>query len=109
MPITIAILPQYKLQENVGSDRSWVWSCPDFAEDQPTDEVFAIRFANSENAQAFKQQFESAQKANEPLFKSANADQLEKKLENLSVSEKKEGTEDKKESTEEKKTEEQTK
>lgn len=96
MPITIAILPQVKLQENVGSDRSWVWTTPDSAEDQPTDEVFAIRFANSENAQAFKQQFESAQKANEPLFKVPANTELEQKLENLSVSEKKEGTEAKK-------------
>lgn len=90
------ILPQYKLQENVGSDRSWVWSCPDFAEDQPTDEVFAIRFANSENAQAFKQHFESAQKENESVFKPGTTEQIEKKLESLSVNEKKEAADDKK-------------
>ncbi len=39
-----------RLEENVGSDRSWVWTCPaDFADEEPRPEVFAIRFANSES------------------------------------------------------------
>lgn len=58
------ILPEFKLKPNVGSDRSWVWTCPaDLAEDDgPTEETFAIRFANAENANLFKDAFEEAQK-----------------------------------------------
>jgi len=55
--------PLMKLEVNVGSDRSWMWSCPsDFAEEEPKEELFAIRFANSENAQKFKEKFEECQK-----------------------------------------------
>ncbi|KAI6047102.1 RanBP1 domain-containing protein [Pisolithus marmoratus] len=53
------------LQPNVGSDRSWVWKVTaDYAENPPTAETLAIRFANSENALEFKKHFERAQKAN---------------------------------------------
>eukprot|EP01120_Amphizonella_sp_Union-15-10_P007766 TRINITY_DN2664_c0_g1_i1.p1 TRINITY_DN2664_c0_g1~~TRINITY_DN2664_c0_g1_i1.p1 ORF type:complete len:217 (-),score=60.12 TRINITY_DN2664_c0_g1_i1:138-788(-) len=52
-----------KLEPNIGSDRSWVYTCPaDFADEEAKEEVFAIRFANSENALAFKDAFEKAQK-----------------------------------------------
>lgn len=38
-----------KLQPNIGSDRSWVWSViADFSENPPTSETLAIRFANSD-------------------------------------------------------------
>jgi len=43
------VSPQLKLEENVGSDRSWVWSTVDHSEDTPTKEALAIRFANSES------------------------------------------------------------
>ncbi|CEP16693.1 hypothetical protein [Parasitella parasitica] len=57
-----------KLAPNVGSDRAWVWKAVgDFAEDQPSDETLAIRFANSENANLFKEAFENAIKNNEQL------------------------------------------
>jgi len=55
------ISPAITLQENAGSDRSWVWTVMDFAEEPPTRETLAIRFANSENAQKFKQEFERCQ------------------------------------------------
>jgi Ran-binding protein 1 len=55
------ISPAITLQENAGSDRSWVWTVMDFAEDPATRETLAIRFANSENAQKFKQEFERCQ------------------------------------------------
>jgi len=62
------ILPVYKLQENIGSDRSWVWTCPhDFADEEQKEEVFAIRFANTENAQKFKAKFEECQQMNKKL------------------------------------------
>ena len=69
-----------RLEENVGSDRSWVWTCQaDFADEEPKQEVFAIRFANSESnyhplyldAQEFKTHFESAKKEMEGIVGSA--------------------------------------
>ena len=71
-----------RLQPNIGSDRSWVWKVPaDYAEEAPTAETLAIRFANAESefyslpsivililcsldAQSFKDAFEEAQKTN---------------------------------------------
>ncbi|TFK74427.1 hypothetical protein BDN72DRAFT_759824 [Pluteus cervinus] len=54
-----------KLQPNIGSDRSWVWRvAADFAENPPTSETLAIRFANPDNAEQFKTAFEEAQKNN---------------------------------------------
>lgn len=39
-----------KLQPNIGSDRSWVWKVgADYAENPPTPETLAIRFANSDS------------------------------------------------------------
>merc|ERR1719240_695783 len=55
--------PSIALKENAGSDRSWVWQCADFSEEKTELSVLAIRFANSENALKFKEEFESGQKA----------------------------------------------
>jgi len=88
------ILPVFKLQENVGSDRSWVWTCPnDFADEEPKEEVFAIRFANTENAQKFKTKFEEAQDLMRKLEESGadlSSEAVEKELKKLSVSDGKE-------------------
>ena len=51
-----------ELKENAGSDRSWVWQCNDFSEEKAEVSVLAIRFANSENAAKFKEEFESGKK-----------------------------------------------
>ncbi|SJX62771.1 probable YRB1-ran-specific GTPase-activating protein [Sporisorium reilianum f. sp. reilianum] len=60
-----------KLSPNVGSDRSWVYNvAADVADGEPTAETLAIRFANSENANAFKDAFELAQKKNAGTTKS---------------------------------------
>ena len=54
-----------KLSPNVGSDRSWVYNvAADVADGEATAETLAIRFANSENANGFKEAFEQAQKKN---------------------------------------------
>ena len=45
-----AIDPRIELKPNVGSDRSWIWSAVDFSEGELEEKVFALRFANSENA-----------------------------------------------------------
>merc|ERR1712071_710199 len=54
-----------KLAPNLGSDRAWVWNVSaDYSEGEPTAETLAIRFANSDNAKAFKDEFEKAQESN---------------------------------------------
>ena len=54
-----------KLQPNVGSDRSWVYNVTaDVSDGEPAAETLAIRFANSENAELFKKEFQNAQEAN---------------------------------------------
>ncbi|PYI11116.1 putative Ran-specific GTPase-activating protein 1 [Aspergillus sclerotiicarbonarius CBS 121057] len=63
------IVPDMKLSPNVGSDRSWVWNAAaDVSEGEPEAQTLAIRFANSENANLFKDAFEKAQQENEKLL-----------------------------------------
>ncbi|KAG9234789.1 RanBP1 domain-containing protein [Amylocarpus encephaloides] len=64
------IVPEMKLSPNVGSDRSWVWNAAaDVSEGEPEAQTLAIRFANSENANLFKEAFIKAQQDNEVFFK----------------------------------------
>lgn len=63
-----AIDPRIKLEPNVGSDRSWVWSAFDFAEGDLTETVFALRFADSDIAQDFKKNFLECQTEMEKLL-----------------------------------------
>jgi len=73
-----AITADMKLQPNVGSDRSWVWKvAADYSEQEPTSETLAIRFANAENAQAFKTEFEKAQILNSNNGKESNQQDVE--------------------------------
>lgn len=66
------VVPDMKLSPNVGSDRSWVWNAAaDVSEGEPEAQTLAIRFANSENANAFKEAFIKAQQENEALFKAS--------------------------------------
>jgi Ran-binding protein 1 len=63
------IVPDMKLSPNVGSDRSWVWNAAaDVSEGEPEAQTLAIRFANSDNANQFKDAFIKAQQENEKLF-----------------------------------------
>jgi Ran-binding protein 1 len=70
-----------KLKENIGSDRSWVYTATaDVSEGAATVETLAIRFGNSEStflifcstnvvdANLFKKHFEEAQTENEKIF-----------------------------------------
>ena len=58
-----------KLQENVGSDRSWVYTTQaDFSDEAPTAEVLAIRFATPEAAKEFKTKFEECQEEMKKLL-----------------------------------------
>jgi Ran-binding protein 1 len=63
-----AVDPRIKLEPNVSSDRSWVWSAFDFAEGELKETVFAMRFANSDVAGEFKAAFVSAQEEMEKLL-----------------------------------------
>lgn len=68
------ITSDMNLQPNIGSDRSWVWKvAADFAENEPTSETLAIRFANSENANGFKTAFDNAKQANAEIAAKAAA------------------------------------
>ena len=51
-----------KLEPNVGSDRSWVYTTPDFSEEEQTTETFAVKLGNVDSAKEFKAKFEEAQK-----------------------------------------------
>ncbi|XP_014676215.1 PREDICTED: ran-specific GTPase-activating protein-like [Priapulus caudatus] len=56
------ISPYMELKQHATSDRAWVWSVPaDFADESTKPELLAIRFANVENAQKFKEKFIEAQ------------------------------------------------
>eukprot|EP00058_Branchiostoma_floridae_P007797 XP_002593285.1 hypothetical protein BRAFLDRAFT_83831 [Branchiostoma floridae] len=46
------------LHPNSGSDRSWVWTAVDAAEDEPKTEQFAVRFKLPETAAEFKTYFD---------------------------------------------------
>ncbi|KIW00232.1 uncharacterized protein PV09_08270 [Verruconis gallopava] len=64
------VVPDMKLSPNVGSDRSWVWNAAaDVSEGEPEAQTLAIRFANSDNANQFKEAFIKAQQENEVIFK----------------------------------------
>ena len=63
-----AVDPRIKLEPNAGSDRSWVWSAFDFAGGDLVETVFALRFADTEVANAFKDEFEKGQKEMESLL-----------------------------------------
>ncbi|KAK1827948.1 RanBP1 domain-containing protein [Podospora conica] len=70
------IVPEMKLSPNVGSDRSWVWNAAaDVSEGEPEAVTLAIRFGNSDNANAFKDAFIKAQKDNEAIFKAGAAEE----------------------------------
>lgn len=68
------VMPNVKLQEHAGSDKAWVWSTVDFAEESQKVELFCIRFANVERAQLFKTKFEEAQAINATLITCSPAD-----------------------------------
>lgn len=55
--------PQMELKPNCGSDKAWVWTTTsDFSDGEGKPELLAIRFANAENAQKWKEIFTAAQK-----------------------------------------------
>uniref|UniRef100_A0A7S3NPI9 RanBD1 domain-containing protein n=1 Tax=Aureoumbra lagunensis TaxID=44058 RepID=A0A7S3NPI9_9STRA len=85
--------PRIQLQPNAGNDKSWVWGAWDFSEGELVDEVFAIRFANAENATKFKDAFTNAQQVMAKLIAGEDgppnpqADSAAEALSNLKTSE----------------------
>ncbi|KAG0167234.1 single stranded nucleic acid binding protein [Apophysomyces sp. BC1034] len=74
------VVKEMSLAPNVGSDRSWVWNVTsDVSDGEAKPETLAIRFANSENANIFKEKFEEVQKQNEELLKPKKEEEEEKK------------------------------
>ncbi|KAI9493311.1 RanBP1 domain-containing protein [Zychaea mexicana] len=78
-----SVTSDMSLSPNVGSDRSWVWNVlADVSDGEAKAETLAIRFANSDNANQFKEKFEEVQKMNiELLKKEAGDDKKEEKKE----------------------------
>lgn len=69
-----AITPDIRLQANVGSDRSWVYSVmADMTEGEPMPELLAVRFVTKDAANEFKEKFEEAQLLNNKSQSSGNA------------------------------------
>ena len=62
------IVPGTTLQNHQGNDKTWVWSTPDFAEEEMKTELFCIRFGTTEKANEFKDLFEAAEKVNSEIF-----------------------------------------
>ncbi|CAK9028662.1 Ran-specific GTPase-activating protein 1 (Chromosome stability protein 20) (Perinuclear array-localized protein) (Ran-binding protein 1) (RANBP1), partial [Durusdinium trenchii] len=58
------VSPHVVLAPNVGSDRSWVFSAADFADEELKTETFAIKFGSAEFANLFKEKMEMAKKIN---------------------------------------------
>jgi len=47
-----------EMKPNTGSEKSWVWSVSDYADEEDTIETFAIRFKTKEDTAAFKEAYE---------------------------------------------------
>ena len=62
------IMPGTELKNHEGNEKAWVWSAPDYAEEEMKTEVFCIRFGNVERATEFKEKFMEAQAVNEKLI-----------------------------------------
>jgi Ran-binding protein 1 len=60
--INHVIDPRIVLEPNNGSDKAWVWSAFDFSDGELVEQVFALKFGNSEKAGQFKTEFEASQK-----------------------------------------------
>eukprot|EP00929_Paragymnodinium_shiwhaense_P022607 TRINITY_DN143_c0_g2_i1.p1 TRINITY_DN143_c0_g2~~TRINITY_DN143_c0_g2_i1.p1 ORF type:complete len:2603 (-),score=942.64 TRINITY_DN143_c0_g2_i1:139-7947(-) len=56
--------PYCDLQPNAGSEKCWVWSVPDCAEEEVEVTRFALKFGAVESAQAFKTAFDDAKEVN---------------------------------------------
>jgi len=68
-----------RLVPNVSSDKIWVWTVNDFADDELKLQQFALKFGQVEQANIFKEKFEEAARINAKCFNLAVTPQHEKK------------------------------
>jgi Ran-binding protein 1 len=66
--VNLFLDPRIVMVPNSGSDKSWVWVAFDFADGELVETTFAIRFASSEIALAFKAEFTKCQKEMDKLL-----------------------------------------
>ncbi|KAG2176737.1 hypothetical protein INT44_007401 [Umbelopsis vinacea] len=93
-----AITSEMSLSPNVGSDRSWVWNVSaDVSEGEARQETLAIRFANSENANLFKDKFEEVQKINAGLTDGKTEDKADEESDDDEEDDEEDKEDDKKE------------
>jgi Ran-binding protein 1 len=64
------------LSENVGSDRSWVFHAVDYADGERDEAMLAIRFANAENANIFRDSYNSARDFMKALIEGSSLPEL---------------------------------
>lgn len=74
------VMPGTNLTEHSGSDKAWVYTTVDFADEEMRNEMFCIRFGSVEKAQEFKEGFEKAMATNAKLLAvdEAKGDEQEK-------------------------------
>lgn len=66
--------PVIELQENSGSDRSWVWQGVDYADGERDESTVAIRFKDSNNAKLFKDAYDGARDTMSNLLAKSDSD-----------------------------------
>jgi len=66
-----------KLIPNVGSDKIWVWTVNDFADDELKLQQFALKFGQVEQANVFKEKFNEAAQINAKCFDIASKGKTE--------------------------------
>lgn len=96
------ISPFVELNLNVGSERSWVFTASDFAEEELKTETFAIKFGNKEKAEKFKEVVEIAKKVNGEELKPEDLPEMKEEDIDEKPKEKKEESDEKTESKGEK-------
>ncbi|KAL9981798.1 hypothetical protein ACROYT_G010550 [Oculina patagonica] len=100
------ITKDMELKTNCGSDRAWVWTALDFADEEVKTETLAIRFANAENAKKFKDAFIKCQdELPDEETDEQESNKLAKELEGLKVKESNEEEEEEEEADKENKPE----
>lgn len=95
--------PYCKLEPNAGSEKIWVWSVPDYADEEAgVVEQFALKFGQPEQAKIFQEKFNEACEINRKAFGLPEEEKTEEKEEEAEEAEEEEKTEEEKKEKEEK-------
>ena len=60
----VDVSPYCDLRPNAGSEKCWVWTAPDFSDEEGSTDQFALKFGSAELAQKFKAAFDNAKVLN---------------------------------------------